>query len=48
MKQTTGIADSELMEQHGNYPLYDLQGRRVDSSSKRKGLYISNGKKVVY
>ena len=28
-------------------PVYDLQGRRVLTPVKKKGLYISNGKKVV-
>ena len=28
-------------------PLYDLQGRKVTSAQKQKGIYIKNGKKVL-
>ena len=28
-------------------PLYDLQGRKVTSEQKQKGIYIKNGKKVL-
>ena len=27
-------------------PMYDLQGRRINSADK-KGIYIQNGKKVI-
>jgi hypothetical protein len=27
--------------------IYDLRGRKVDSTNLRKGVYIKNGKKVI-
>lgn len=49
-ESTTGIDAQRLMD-NGHQGVYDLQGRRVDSSasgsSLKKGLYIVNGKKVV-
>ena len=40
---TTGITSSSI--DHGPLTIYDLQGRRVENA--KKGLYISNGKKIV-
>ena len=40
---TTGIANVNV--NHNNNEVYDLQGRRVNKA--QKGLYITNGKKVV-
>ena len=34
-------------EKINNNRYYDLQGRRVESSIQKKGLYINNGKKVI-
>ena len=49
-ESTTGIDAQRLMD-NGHQGVYDLQGRRLDSSasgsSLKKGLYIVNGKKVV-
>ena len=41
------IENGELTIDHGAGALYDLQGRKVNDK-QRKGLYIENGKKVVY
>lgn len=41
------IENGELTIDHGAGALYDLQGRKVNGK-QRKGLYIENGKKVVY
>jgi len=30
-----------------NIDVYDLNGRRVDESKKKKGIFIINGKKVL-
>ena len=42
---TTGIEDIEG-ESNGNSKVYDLQGRPVVSPTK--GIYITNGKKIIY
>ena len=42
----TGIGKIEMTEAVGNDKIYDLQGRRVTSPTK-KGIYIVNGRKVV-
>ena len=34
-------------EQYGNATIYDFSGRRLNSQLK-KGIYIQNGKKVLY
>ena len=39
---TDGIQADEILS-----PLYDLQGRRLDSQPTNKGIYIQNGRKVV-
>ena len=40
--ETVGHADSQASQ------VYDLQGRRVTNTSNAKGIYIVNGKKVVF
>ena len=47
--ETTGIDDEQLTEGESNSQLiiYDLMGRRV-ASPKKGGIYIINGRKVVY
>ena len=42
--KTTGIKDLNV-DQNGELKVYDLQGRRVNTTTK--GVYIINGKKVV-
>ena len=44
--ETTGINEIETMRNVDNENVYDLMGRKVQKPSK-KGLYISNGHKVV-
>ena len=44
VKDTTGI--NKLTQQSGKQTMYDLQGRQVEKP--RKGIYIVNGKKIVY
>ena len=44
VKDTTGI--NKLTQQGGKQTMYDLQGRRVEKPSK--GIYVVNGKKIVY
>ncbi len=43
---TTAINDITITKPHHS-ALYDLQGRRVDGSTLRPGIYIKNGRKVV-
>ena len=43
----TGIVDVKTQTPETKGGCFDLQGRRVDSSTLKKGLYILNGKKVV-
>lgn len=43
--EATGISDVSRLNVEGK--VYDLRGRRLDSSSLQKGLYIINGKKVI-
>ena len=43
--ETTGITD--LMVEQSNTGCFDLQGRRVTTSSMKKGLYIIDGRKVI-
>ena len=43
---STGICDKPVaVQQSSPATIYDLQGRRVENA--KKGLYISNGKKIV-
>lgn len=44
VKDPTGI--NKLTRQRGKQAMYDLQGRRVEKPSK--GIYVVNGKKIVY
>ena len=41
----TGI--SRLKADEADVDIYDLRGRKVDSTNLRKGVYIKNGRKVV-
>lgn len=44
----TGIETVEIPAEWGeNDRIYDLQGRRMNTSSLKKGIYIVNGKKVI-
>ena len=46
----TGISDAMRLndkEQMINDKVYDLQGRRVDESQMKCGIYIVNGKKII-
>ena len=43
---TTAINDITITKPHHS-ALYDLQGRRVDESTLRPGIYIKDGRKVV-
>ena len=52
--ETTGISESENVRLSIEYGVYDLQGRRMESSIfnsqssfLKKGVYIVNGKKVI-
>ena len=46
--ESTGISDRQIVNSNSSdRKLYDLQGRRLNSSLK-KGLYIVNGKKIVH
>ncbi len=43
----TGISQVEQGDERDDIPvIYDLQGRQVDASNLKTGLYIQNGKKV--
>ena len=44
---TTGIETINKEQSVKNNGLYDLNGRRLNSTQLKKGLYIKNGKKVV-
>ena len=44
VKDAMGI--NKLTRQSGKQTMYDLQGRRVEKPSK--GIYVVNGKKIVY
>ena len=43
--ETTGIKEFQITNDKS--PIYDLNGRKVNGSSLKSGLYIKNGKKVV-
>lgn len=43
----TGIADIEIEKSNTDAPVYDLQGRKVQTPQSQKGIYIVNGKKFV-
>ena len=42
----TGIETVKANEQNGDNTIYDLMGRKVTNPGR--GIYIQNGKKVVY
>jgi hypothetical protein len=44
----TGIDDSQLTMDNSPLVVYDMQGRRITDMANLKGVYIVNGKKVVY
>ena len=44
----TEISNSQLMMDDSKLIIYDLQGRRITDTVNLKGVYIVNGKKVVY
>ncbi|MBR4897333.1 MAG: hypothetical protein IKZ48_00890 [Prevotella sp.] len=44
---TTGIGKIENGRLNNNHSVYDLQGRRVDETQLKKGVYIVNGQKKV-
>lgn len=46
--QTAGVAEIENGILKIENAVYDLQGRRVDSSTSKNGLRIVNGKKIVF
>ena len=45
----TSVADVKQQQKDGKTDVYDLQGRKITNSqqSKARGIYISNGKKVI-
>ena len=45
---TTGIDNAQLMMDDSQQIIYDLQGRRITNTANLKGLYIMNGKKVLF
>ena len=46
--ESNGIAEVGKAIRAAEDKVYDLQGRRIGSSVQKKGLYIVNGKKVMY
>ena len=44
---TTGISEIENGKLILGSPVYDLQGRRIESTVLRKGIYVVNGKKTI-
>ena len=47
-QSTDGIEKMENGKWNIENGVYDLQGRRVERSKVKKGLYIVNGKKVTF
>ena len=47
LEDITAIRSHELESNGNSAAFYDLQGRKVDTNSLKKGLYIKNGKKYV-
>lgn len=45
--EETGISLTPAPSPMGEGGVYDLQGRRVNNHSTRKGIYIINGKKTI-
>ena len=44
---TVPVGVGQVLADEQSEPIYDLQGRRVDATVLRKGLYIRGGKVVV-
>ena len=44
---TTGMSEELRVKSEESGEWYDLQGRRLEGKSQKKGIYIKNGKKVV-
>ncbi|MBR6189061.1 MAG: leucine-rich repeat protein [Prevotella sp.] len=47
IESTTGITDNKRETINNNGYAYDLQGRHINPSIKRKGVIIINGKKLI-
>jgi len=45
--EATGVSQIENGELRMENSVYDLQGRRMETSNLKKGVYIVNGKKVI-
>ena len=45
---TTGIGNSQLTIDNWQFTIHDLHGRRITDTEGLKGVYIVNGKKVVF
>ena len=43
----TDISRLHVTDKDGDVKVYDLQGRRVDSSNLKNGIYVVNGQKVT-
>ena len=44
----TSIGKPAVIEKQGDGAVYDLMGRRMDGQQLRRGIYVRNGKKIVY
>lgn len=44
----TGVSSLRELDSDGSVRIYDLQGRPVRDADSRNGIYIVNGKKVIY
>ena len=44
---TVPVGVGQVLADEQSEPIYDLQGRRVDATVLRKGLYIRGGKVVI-
>lgn len=45
--RTTGIAPRRIVNTDASSSWYTLDGRRLDTTPTRKGIYINNGKKII-
>ena len=45
--ETTSIHEGYSMEELGSAVWYTLDGRRLDAMPTQKGIYVSNGKKII-
>ena len=43
----TSVKGIERVQTNSANAVYDLQGRPIDSSKLKKGIYIVNGKKLI-